>query len=58
MITLLTEGVTAYKGCGTQGKNTLKFYACYIYLGEEPKAGKGKDEVSQGQNNYEIKVQK
>lgn len=48
IITLLTEGVTAYKRCGTQGKNTLEFYACCTYFGEEPKAGKGEDQEDQG----------
>lgn len=54
MLTLVTEGLIAYKGCGAQGKITLELYACY--LGEEPKAGRGKDQVSQGQNKYEIKI--
>lgn len=45
MTTLPTDGVTAYKGCGTHGKIILGLYN-YRCLGEEPKAGKGKDQVS------------
>lgn len=52
LLTLATEEVIAYKGCGAQGK--MELYTCY--LGEEPKAGKGKDQVSQGQNKHEIKT--